>query len=375
MQEEFISYGQLESLRDIVSSRGFRKIFAVTGRKSFSDSGASVKLHALPVPIVYYSDFTENITSEEIERGRKVFSQQKYDCIIAVGGGSVIDFAKMISVLAGYTGTMVMGLREAGSIIRTIPIIAIPTTSGSGSEATSFAVVYVDGVKHSFENDSLIPDVVILDAALTESQSQYQTAVSGMDAFSQAVESMWSVNSTEISRRWSIEAIAIMASNLVRAVQKPDMESRVAMMKAAHLAGKAINVTKTTAPHAFSYPITTYMGIPHGHACSVLLPFFAEYNFNVLPDDCIDSRGVDHVRYVIDEMGRILNANSVQNLRSAIEQIRHDIGLDFPSGTKVKYDEKAVRYIVQNVNYQRLANNPRRVTPEPVESFLLTLMK
>src|SRR5262249_51347864 len=140
---------------------------------------------------------------------------------------------------------------------RGLPLVAIPTTAGSGSEATPFAVLYVGHVKHSIAGPAMLPDVAIVDPSLTDSMSPALTAVTGMDAFSQAVESYWCIHSTERSKAYARRAIALVLEHLEVAVTAPREENRRAMSKAAHLAGRAIAITKTTGAHALSYPLTS----------------------------------------------------------------------------------------------------------------------
>ena len=156
-------------------------------------------------------------------------------------------------------------------------LIAIPTTSGSGSEATHFAVVYVGGEKFSVAHPIyMLPNVVVLNPSLTYSMDSYQTALSGVDAFAQAMESYWSVNSTEESKKYSIEALELIIEHLPLAVNYND-NSRDIMLHAANLAGKAINIAKTSGAHAISYVLTSKFNIPHGQAVALTLP--AWYDF------------------------------------------------------------------------------------------------
>src|SRR5207248_4789041 len=126
--------------------------------------------------------------------------------------------------------------------------------------------------KYSVCHEFLLPDIAIVDPILTHKMSPRLTAITGMDALSQAIESYWSIHSTEESKGYAREAIRIIVDQLPKAVNEPTNDSRLAMARASHLAGKAINVTRTTAPHALSYALTSRFGVPHGQAVSLTLP-------------------------------------------------------------------------------------------------------
>ena len=169
----------------------------------------------------------------------------------------MIDMGKLINVFSSHTKKrveIIKGKKKLNKRLNTF--IAIQTTAGSGSEATHFAVVYYKNKKYSLADKNLIPDLAIVDFFFTKSLNKYVTACSGFDALSQAIESYWSVNSNAKSKMFSEKAIKILKKNLVQVVNRPTRKNREAVMLASHLAGKAINITKTTAPHALSYKIS-----------------------------------------------------------------------------------------------------------------------
>lgn len=185
---------------------------------------------------------------------------EKYTEVISIGGGSTIDCGKYVALKLN------------------IPHTAIPTTAGTGSEVTKYAVFIDKGKKISLEDPRLIPDAFILDASRIVSLPPKQTAASGLDALSQGIESYWSKYATDESRRYSKIAIRLASKHLYSSFQYPNSETlRKNMLMAAHYSGKAINITKTTICHAISYPLTIHYGIPHGIACAHTLPFFMRY--------------------------------------------------------------------------------------------------
>jgi alcohol dehydrogenase class IV len=253
---------------------------------------------------------------------------------------------------------------------RGIPLIAIPTTSGSGSEATHFAVIYVNKIKYSVAHEYILPDIALVDPELTSSMPPILTAVTGMDAFSQAIESFWCVESTDLSQDYARQAIRLVLENLYAAVHEQSLMSRHAMCEASHLAGRAINITKTTAPHALSYAMTSYFSIPHGQAVSLMLGEFLAYNSQVTDEDVTDVRGVRYVHGMIDELNKLLGCSSALASRDKILDLMESIGLkthlaDLGIKTTTDYD-----VIVNQANVERIRNNPRSVTQASIREML-----
>lgn len=180
--------------------------------------------------------------------------------IISVGGGSTIDIGKYIAWKLN------------------IPHTAIPTTAGTGSEVTRYAVFVDKGKKISFEDDALIPDNYILDPSRVVSLPPLHTIASGLDALSQAIESTWTQEATPESKSYSEIAIKRILDNLYDSYKHPQSELfRQQMLWAANYSGRAINITRTSICHAISYPLTTMYGVPHGIACAYTLPFFMRF--------------------------------------------------------------------------------------------------
>jgi len=259
MQKEYVGFNSINFLATALDELSAKKIFLVTGKNSYSTSGAQGFLRRLlhDYEVSRFSDFEANPKIEDVRKTVEIFKQVKCDTVIAVGGGSVMDMAKLANFLAvndqdplHYFGT------KNDTAQKPKPLIAIPTTAGSGSEATSSAVLYADRQKFSVDNEFCLPDFAIVDPGLTMSLPKHITATTGMDALSQAVESYWNINSNEQSKVWAKGSIELIMPNIVTAVVKPCASARLAMAKAAHLAGKAINITRTTASHAISYPLS-----------------------------------------------------------------------------------------------------------------------
>lgn len=221
---------------------------------------------------VYFSDFTPNPNFTDVMAGISLFEQEKCDMLVSIGGGSAIDVAKCVNMLDGE-GTI-------GSMPRARHL-AIPTTAGTGSESTRFAVMYKDGEKLSVEHDGVMPEYVILDPGFLATLPLYHKKSALLDALCQAVESMWAKGSTDTSKAYALGAIRIIPGDISGYLGgEPGCALRI--LQAANLAGKAINISKTTAAHAMSYGLSTMFGIAHGHAAALCLAeVWARYSLAV----------------------------------------------------------------------------------------------
>lgn len=205
--------------------------------------------------------------------------------IIAIGGGSVIDSAKIVSALIA-TNKNIFELRGK-EIEEALPIIAVPTTSGTGSEATRFAVITNPEIRDKFLlfGKALIPKVAIVDPELTFTMSVIIASATGIDALCHAIESFLSRSSTPYTDIWAKEAIEILWNNLVPAIIENSLPSKEKISYAAFWAGVAINNTKTTLVHAMSRPLGGVYNVIHGIANGILLPAYLRYNAPFIPHE------------------------------------------------------------------------------------------
>jgi alcohol dehydrogenase class IV len=229
----------------------------------------------------------------------------------------------------------------------------VPTTAGSGTEATHFTVVYSGKKKRSFVHPSLLPSLVVLDPVLTYSLPAYQSAVSGMDVIAQAVESYWNKNATAESKQFAIEAIILWKEFFINAVVNNEASAREKMLYAAHLAGKAINITRTTGPHALSYYLTASHNIPHGHAVGLFLPLFFLYN-NPAKGLC-----------------NLLGTDNANQAADFIKQKMQEAGLAVELASLGISKEKIIDELLEEINEERFANNPAAFDREKLKQLVL----
>lgn len=363
IQQEYFGYGSISSLKEIFQKESSKNIFLVTGKESYEKCGAKKSIEKIidnsDINFYRFDKFSPNPKFGEIIEGVNEFKKSEYDLIIGVGGGSAIDVAKAVKLF----------YFEKAS--KNIPVVAIPTTSGSGSEATHFIVYYVEKEKQSKGAPNLsLPEYVILDPQFTLNLSKEITAASGMDALGQAIESYWSVNSNQESKKYSKEAIPIIMENLESNVNNPSRDSRENMLKAANLSGKAINISKTTACHAVAYPITSYFGIPHGHAVGLTLGGVLDYNSKCKRTDCNDKRGNRYVIDTIQEINNLLGTKNSKESEKILNKLMKQIGLE-PKLSKLGISREGIETIIKNgFNPERVKNNPRLLNEEALGKIL-----
>ena len=282
----------------------------------------------LPCEYVRFSGFTSNPRYEDAVAGAGVLTQNGCDFIVAIGGGSSIDTAKAIKHYGGAD----------------IPIMAVPTTSGTGSEATHFAAIYKDGEKQSIADGRLLPDYVILQPELLKSLPVYQKKCTMLDALCQAIESWWSKQATPESVEYSKKAIGLILDNKDSYLNN-EADGNKNMLTASHLAGKAINITTTTAPHAMCYKLTSLYGLPHGHAAALCLPKVWRYMGG------------------FDDIAAALGKPNTEEAVAFFEQLLNDLGISAPRNA----NDGDLELLVNSVNTQRLQNNPVRLNKNTIK--------
>lgn len=369
----YMAPGAIKTVRSLLDDRAVRSVFVVADRAAYDKSGAKKYLKSALQGRVHaiFDDFAPNPKFADVMRGVKLWRAHPCDMMIAIGGGSAIDMAKLIGICGTHRGqyrkllTGNIPIRDKAA-----PLIAIPTTAGTGSEATHFAVVYVEEEKYSVAHANVLPDYAIIDPNLTANLPPSITAHTGLDALSQAVESLWSVNATAQSRVFASEALRLVLDNLEAAVHRPTPDVRANMCRAAHLSGKAINIGKTTAPHAISYTLTSQFGVPHGLAVALTLGAVLIYNNGVASGDCWHPKGVAQVQKDIRDINRLIGVASSEEARKHIGDLISTIGC--PTRLRqVGVDTDAdLEILVQNVNTERLKNNPRALSQSDLKRIL-----
>ena len=305
------------------------------------------------MPYVAFDQFTPNPLYEDVCKGVELFRSERCDTILAVGGGSSIDVAKCIKLYCRMSSDKLyleQEYKDTG-----VKLIAVPTTAGTGSESTRYAVIYYDGKKQSVTHNSISPTVAILEPRVLKTLPLYQKKCTMMDALCQGIESWWSVNSTDESKAYSRQAVETIMRWWREYVFDNTDEAAAQIMTAANDAGRAICITQTTAPHAFSYKITSMYGLPHGHAVAVCLPEIWQYMVGHL-EECIDRRGQDYLSDVFCDIAAAMGVASSDEAIAVFRSMMEEMGLRQPQSGDSR--EKEIETLAASVNPVRLKNNP-----------------
>lgn len=347
----------VSSLIQIIEETGCHKLLLVGGT-AFRHSSVRSAVDSLAIEKVCFSGYSANPLYEQVCEGADMFLREECDGILAVGGGSPMDVAKCIKLAilsSAGTASLIPPLVSTCVSIQeqSIPLIAIPTTAGTGSESTHNAVIYYQGSKQTVTHDCMLPDYAILDATLLDTLPLYQKKCTLMDAFCQAIESWWSVHSTDESKRYSQTAIELIMQHWEAYIFYASREAAAQILLASNYAGRAINLTATTAAHAMSYKITSLVGLPHGHAVASCLPFIWQY-MEGHPAETIDSRGSDYLSAVFLQISRAMGCDSVAAAILQFRQMMKQMELAQP----VIHSKEELNILATSVNPVRLKNNP-----------------
>lgn len=353
----------IAQLPAILKEVGCEKLFLVVD-SSYPFLNIKDAIEVLPVKErVMFSDFTPNPLYEQVCNGIELLKTSNCDTILAVGGGSAIDVAKCIklAVLAKEGNAAIIPPLVSTRVAcdgAKLPFIAIPTTAGTGSESTHNAVMYYEGAKQTVTNDGVLPDYAVLEPSVLKTLPLYQKKCTMMDALCQGIESWWSVNSTEESYEYSRKTIELIMANWRKYIFENDDEAAKQIMLAANYGGRAINITQTTAAHAFSYKITSLYKLPHGHAVAVCLPEIWDYMIGHM-DKCIDNRGQEYLSGIFALISKAMGCESPEQAIAEFRQMMTEMDLKNPVAGK---REEELNVLSTSVNPVRLKNNPIKLS-------------
>ncbi len=319
----------------------------------------------LGIRVTRFSDFCPNPLYESVVKGVEVLRKNNCDVVIALGGGSAMDVAKCIKLFSDMDDDINYLKQEI--LDNELPLIAIPTTAGTGSEATRYAVIYLEGKKQSVTHESCIPQTVVMDASFLETLPLYQRKATMLDALCHLIESTWSINATKESLEISESAIKLALNSLDGYVSNTK-EGNEGMLKAAHEAGRAINITQTTAGHAMCYKLTSLYNIAHGHAAALcvnkLWPFMLE-KLKENDESFVITPGGSNVlkeRFLI--LAKAFGKDDPYEAAKEFDLILKKYDLSIQAATKEDID-----VLKASVNPVRLKNNPITLTQDEIENL------
>ncbi len=306
--------GLFEKLGELVSSIGVKKAFVVAdtalASKGILDKAITL-LRKASIEAEGFGDVQPNVPLNNIAECMKIANRQEWDMVVAIGGGSSIDFGKAIAILLTNKGDLRSYAGAYRVPIEPPPICAIPTTAGTGAEVTGVVVIGdpESHAKFSILSDKVIPRVAILDPLLTMSLPREVTIACGMDALVHGIECYINSFINPIASHLAGLSIKIINSNLEKVVADPnDREARYQMLLGSLLAGLAFKDRGLGLGHAMSYPLTGMFGISHGIANAILLPVVMDYN----AEYCLEEMA---------EVGSLMGSSS----KSSKERVRYAV--------------------------------------------------
>ena len=351
------------------------KVLIVLGKSAMKKSGALDRLTHLLIEnnleYTIYDNIPSDPTVEIVDTGTSLARKENCNLVIALGGGSVLDTGKAISAMVTNEGSVADYQEIEGKgrkfKTKTLPFIAIPTTSGTGSEATKNAVITNTefSLKKSIRDPMLIPEVALVDPELTLSLPPHITADCGGDALTQCIESYLGKKSQEITDALSLHAIGLIGKSLVKAVKDgKNLEARKDMAMAALLSGLCLSNSGLGAVHALSHPLGVYYKIPHGLSCAVLLPYVMEYNLPVV---------TKKLAKIAQSLGEDISLLSeTEAAQRAVERIKEILS---QAGIKSNLSEWEIKkedfsQLIKGAKGGSLNNNPRDTSDEDLIELL-----
>lgn len=359
--------GRLWEIKTIAKELGLTRGLLVAG-PFFFRSGLAEKLirESEGMIVASFGEISPNPDVTEVDACAEVIRRENIGFVVALGGGSPMDCAKAAASVAltedsirKYHGTGV-ALPEAH-----LPLIAIPTTAGTGSEVTCVSVLsdHANGKKAPIVSEGFYPAAAIIDPELTYTMPPQVTAGTGIDVLSHAIEGYWSKGHQPICDTLAIHAAGLVFEYLFRAYENPqDEEAREKMCEASVIAGLAFTLPKTTSSHACSFPLTNIHHIPHGEACGLTLDHFIRINAH--------GEGGERVEYLAHKLGFA----DAEALADAVLELKRKMGLRCDLRDLHLTDEQ-IAELVRISRHPNLYNNPVEITDEMLEEMYRALAK
>ena len=359
----------IEDIQNFIKDKSFKKIFVLCGKKSFITTGAEKTfkriLQEKEIKLFYKN--SELPILEELIMITNEVKNFKPNLILAVGGGAVIDYSKIANVIDVRPDLAELIVNYSYPFKSKFTKLAvIPTTAGSGAEVTSNAVIYVDGIKHSFESELLIPDNFFLIPEFLISAPHKIKASAGFDAIAQALESLVSKKSNSQSVEYASKSLRISINSYISFLNNPNLKNATEMSIASNLAGKAINISKTTAPHATSYPFTSLFNISHGHAVGLFFEKFFKFNFNNLEK----SETTFDLKKRFDLIFNLFSVSGINDFNSKISFMKKEANLEDNLAKLNININQSSENIIKGINLLRLGNNPVKIDGKDIYNII-----
>ena len=357
LQPVVIRFGEGVSgkIRQVAKDLGCSKGLLVSD-PFFMKSGLAEKIVETSEGVLtgIYSQISPNPEVVEVDACAEQIRESQIDFLVALGGGSALDCAKAAGSIC-FTEDSIRKYHGTGENMpqKHLPLIAIPTTAGTGSEVTCVAVLSDKelGKKGPIVSNGFYPSIALIDPELTYTLPPYMTASTGIDVLCHALEGFWSKGHQPVCDALALHACKIVFRYLKTVYNNPqDKEARAKMAEASVIAGLAFTLPKTTSSHACSFPLTNLLHIPHGEACGLTLDYFARINA-----DAQNGR--------VHEFAKELGFKDMYDMADAIHQLKTDIGLR-TNLKEFNLTDEQVADLVRISRHPNLYNNPIDITDE-----------
>jgi alcohol dehydrogenase class IV len=355
--------GARQSLPEITARFGKRPILVTDAALAQFEMTART-LAALGPDAVLFAEVEPNPTVSSVDALAALIRETSRDVVVALGGGSSLDCAKAACAVA-VQGNSIRSYHSEGAKLdgRHLPLIAMPTTAGTGSEVTPISVLDdpEKGIKAPLVHDSFFPKVALIDPELTLTLPRYVTACTGLDALAHAVEGYWSNNHQPICDVLAMEAARLVVASLSSVLTDgTDVIARESMCRAALLAGMAFQLPKNAAVHACSFPLSSQYHQPHGAACAMTLDHFIRYNAPAMGD-----RGA--------AFARAAGLESMDALADVVHDLKVQAGLPTRL-SEIGVTGSSIDALVKASFHPLMNNNPREVTAGELKSLYMDML-
>lgn len=344
-----------------LAERGIQRVFVMVDaslHQAGRTQGLLRSLHQQGIASEIWSCPVGEPVETDVLAAVQQLHQSSCDGILAFGGGSILDAAKAVAVLAANPALALAELQPGVRLAPRLPLIAIPTTAGTGSEATNVSVIISAAAHHKrvLVHGALIPDLAIIDANLTLGVPPSITAATGIDALTHAIEAYVASNATPLTRSLAARATSLIAEALPQAVgQGQDMAAREALMLASYMAGMAFSNAGLGVCHACAHQIGAAYGIPHGLANAIMLPAVMKFNRLVCKRD--------YAEIGLALTGKVGNADDAI---SAVEQLIAEVELGAGLQQRGGQESDFAGFAKAAMQDACIRTNPRAVTEEQI---------
>ncbi|MGP7818173.1 iron-containing alcohol dehydrogenase family protein [Niallia sp. 01092] len=316
--------------------------------------------------VTIFSDIQPNPTVNNTDACAKMIREYECEFAVALGGGSILDCAKVACFVASTPyGTADFFSKKRPITASGIPMIAVPTTSGTASEVTTVSVLTdtENDIKAPIASDFFYPVYALIDPELTITCPPSVTAVSGIDVLAHSLEAYYGKKHQPFTDMAAERAASLVFQHLLTAYHEPDnIEARAKMSEASVTAGMAFNLTQTAAAHACSYPLTQDFGVPHGEACAMTLPSFWKLNSQL-----------ENESERLNAFSQRLGFKNAEALADRIDEMKKAMGLKMTLEDAGVKTEEDLDKLVENSFAPNMLNNPVTMTKESLKELYSSL--